>query len=280
MPSDADIADSTSAAGALPVRTRHSADPSPIGTAIALGGAVLGIIALGLPYWSPESARRAYFHLDEIAAGTSTANALNDNGPLVRFFPGWLFIPIAVWCAVSVSIAYRRRRTTEVPVIAGIATIVWAILAGLAADFIEGSTFAGETGSVGPGLGVYAELVAGLLMLVGGLLTLRSFDVQTLVAGSAATVLVAASIWWLAGLAEPLSPHAGMPVVGAPGGTLSEDSEYIADACRSLGVKRAAVRFGVAPTAEDAARAVAGPYDPPWWDVVYEGCLRGFRDRR
>jgi hypothetical protein len=279
----ADVADRTPLERRDPVAARRDVDPNVIGYLIALGGAGLGIIALWLPLWDPESLRRAHNHLDELRESTAAAT-LFDNRLLLESVPGLLFLGIAISCAVSVFVAYRGRRTamemamTEVPVIAGIVAIVVAILAGLAADLMAPTQFVMETGALGPGPGVYAELVAGLLMLVGGLLIRRSSRIQTLVVAGAAGALVASSTWLLVGLSEPLSPYAGMHVSGAPGDTPRGYSAYIAGYCRSLGVERAAIRFGVAPTAEDAARAVAGQRPRPWWDAAYEGCLRGFRD--
>jgi hypothetical protein len=194
--------------------------------------------------------------------------------------PGWGFIVLAVSCAVSVLLAYRGKRTTGVPLVAGVFTILWAIPAGLAADLWDGSLLGMETGAAGPGLGIYAQLAAGLLMVVGGLLTFRVPAVATLVLTTAAAVVVVSSTWWLTGLDKPLSPHAGMLGWGAPGDTPRAYSKYIAGYCRSLGVERTAMRFEVAPTAEVAAVAVAGQRDPHWWEAAYNACLQGFRDRR
>jgi hypothetical protein len=263
----------------LPASTRRDSVPNLIGSAIALGGAALGVVALWLPYFDPESERRKYFHLDEIADGNAAASNLVSSRLLAESLPGLLFIAIAASCALSVLVAYRGRRTTQGPMIAGWFAIVVATLSGLFADFFSGAPFI-QTGTVGPGLGVHAELVAGLLMLVGGLLIRGSSTAETFVIGSAVAVLVALSTSWLAGLGEPLSPYAGMLVSGAPGDTPGGYSEYVAGYCRSLGVERAAVRFEVVPTAEDAARAVAGQRESPWWNAAYEGCLRGFGNKR
>jgi hypothetical protein len=124
---------------------------------MALGGAALAVAAVWLPYYDAESLRRAW---------PRTSN-LHDPESLWVGGGGWLFIAVAISCAVSILIAYVRRRETWGPWFAGIVLILLATLAGVAA--VSTSTFGvAQLDNPDPGLGIYAEGAAGFLMLVGG----------------------------------------------------------------------------------------------------------------
>ena len=140
-------------------------DISPIGLAISLEGAALGIIAVFLPFGtravrgssaSPETASSS-----KASAGSSSR-----------------------WqspCAVSVFVAYRGRRRTWGPIVAGGFAVSVAILTGSVDEWMTLCATSGTqlqdrsiedilNGNPGnrtvadPGIGVYAAGVAGLLM--------------------------------------------------------------------------------------------------------------------
>jgi hypothetical protein len=73
-------------------------------------------------------------------------------------------------------------------------------------------------------------------------------------------------------------------VPAAPDGV--DPLSYSADMsswCGEQSIERLADRFGVAPTAEAAAWAVANSARPSRdlrWNAAYEGCLRGLRSRQ
>jgi len=145
------------------------------------------------------------------------------------------------------------------------------------------------------GLPVPGLVVAGLLMLVGGLLLRRSSGIQTLVVASAAGVLVATCTWWLAGLSERAPVVGGVVTMNGsaslsfPGdGTEPEERRKVGyETCASQSVEslarllddltggRAGPKTKV--TAEAVARGYAEYFREP---ALYEGCLQGFRDRR
>jgi hypothetical protein len=265
----------TDTASALPVEERQEVDPNALGIALALSGAALGIIAAWLPVRDPESYRRAH-----------PGEPVNEE-VLVQSLPGLLLVGAAIACALSVFLAFRGRRAASGPVIAGSATIFLAIPAG--ARLLLEAHFGAAHGTPGPGLGVYAGLVGGLLMLVGGLLILRLPRIQTLVAASAASVLVAASAWWLAGMSEPAAPEG----IATPSGFYQwpahevDSQEYFRAAyetCAAQSVDRLARVFLEAhgwkvkttPEAVATAYARVSPEPAP----VHDGCLAGFREKR
>jgi hypothetical protein len=69
------------------------------------------------------------------------------------------------------------------------------------------------------------------------------------------------------------------PVENIPEPSVADLSSMYEELCRGLGIERAARSFKSAPTAEDAARAVA-EVEPegPRRDAIYEGCLQGLSD--
>ena len=115
--------------GLLAVEQR---DPSPTGSAIALAGATLAVAAVWLPLWDPDTLRAAH------PPGFLESNPL-DNRLMVR--GGWLFIGVALACAVSVAVSYLRQSRTHGPLIAGIVAIALAILAALTAPALMPQTF-------------------------------------------------------------------------------------------------------------------------------------------
>ncbi|HEU0246198.1 MAG TPA: hypothetical protein VFR38_03860, partial [Gaiellaceae bacterium] len=106
-------------------------DPSPVGSALALVGATLAVAAVSLPLWDPDSLREAY------PPGFLESNPI-DNRLLIR--GGWLFIGVALACAVSVVVSYLRRNRTHGPIIAGIVAISLATLAALTAPALMPQT--------------------------------------------------------------------------------------------------------------------------------------------
>jgi len=174
---------------------RHVHDPSITGSAIALTGATLAVAAVWLPLWEPDSLRAAY------PPGFLESNPFANN-LLIR--GGWLFIGLAVACAVSVAVSHRMQRRTYGPIIAGIVAISLAALMGLTAQSLMPQTFAFSAGTAAVGLGVYAEMVAGLLMLIGGLQIRRSASVRGLVVlGTVGVALIAVAWWTGLGLETP-----------------------------------------------------------------------------
>lgn len=149
-------------------KTRDEVDVSPIGLAISLGGAALAVVAVFLPIW------------DE---GTTGFASVVGNS-LIQQGIGWLFVGIGISCAISVFVAYRGRRKTWGPLIAGVVAIGAAILTGTVEEWMTlcpvgesaneqtvEDIFGGadpDCTRADPGIGVYAEGVAGLLMLSGG----------------------------------------------------------------------------------------------------------------
>lgn len=167
--------------------------------------------------------------------------------------------------------------------IAGIAAIVLAILAGLRYGILV-AHFGAAHGTPGPGLGVYAGLVAGLLMLVGGLFIRRWSRTDTLVGASVAGVLVAAAAWWLAGLSER-APVVGVTALYDGGvelpypndGTSPEEKWQVGyGACASQSLELLARALRTKATAE----AVARGYARYGQAELYEGCLQALRDKR
>lgn len=183
-------------------------DPSPVGSALALVGATLAVAAVSLPLWDPDSLRDAY------PPGFLESNSI-DNRLLIR--GGWLFIGVALACAGSVAVSYLRQSRTYGPVIAGIVAISLATLAAWTAQALMPQTFAFSAGTAAVGLGVYAEVVAGLLMLIGGLQIRRSASASVLVVLGAVGVVLVACAWWTGlGMSDPV--RYTEPVVEAPGG--------------------------------------------------------------
>jgi hypothetical protein len=288
MPDGADVPDSTPAAGALPVRTGQDVDPSLIGCAIALAGAVLAIIAVWLPLRDPESQRRA--HPWEPV----------DDQLLVQSLTGLLLVGVAMACAVSGFIAYRGRRSSGWPAAAGIVAILLAVLAGTAAAVLAPTHFGAAHGTPGPGLGVYAGLVAGVLMLVGGLLVRQSPRNETLITASVAGVLVATATWWLAGLGERAPIGGGSVTMDGSAwinwpndGTTPEERRKVGyGTCATQSVESLARLLNalttdeagapVVPRTTATAGSVARGYARYFGDQeeLYEGCLQAFRDRR
>jgi hypothetical protein len=184
--------------GTLQVRTATEADVSPVGTVLALGGAALAVIAVWLPFWDPASVHRAWGGggveiWDESGRVLSTSDALIQRGV------GWLFIGLAIWCGVSVWVAHSHPHLLRGSVDAAAAGVCTISLAALTAAWAVVSTptvFATQTWeSLDPGLGVYAEGVAGLLMLVGGLQLRRSR--ASMIATSVIAFITATFIVWL-----------------------------------------------------------------------------------
>jgi hypothetical protein len=195
----------TDAPRALKAVEQH--DPSPAGSVIALAGAALAVAACSLPLWDPDSLRDAY------PLGFLESNPI-DNRLLIR--GGWLFIGVALACAVSIAIAYLWRTSTLGPIVAGIVAISLAILAALTAPALLPQTFAFSAGSAAVGIGVHAEMVAGLLMLIGGLRIRRSAPVRALAALGAVGVVLVACAWWYG--PQESAPYQPIQVVEAPGG--------------------------------------------------------------
>jgi hypothetical protein len=160
-----------------------------------------------------------------------------------------------------------------------------AILAGLSASVLAPSHFGAAHGSPGPGLGVYTGLVGGLLMLVGGLLVLRSPGARAAVVLSCAGVLVVA--WGLAGLGGR-APVEGVVVGSHDGGarltfpndgTTPEEARKVAyDTCAAQSVESLARVLGAKATTE----AVALGYSRYFGDQeeLYWGCLQAFNEKR
>lgn len=265
---------------ALPARTRQHGDPNVIGCVVALGGATLGVIAAWLPLWSPESFLRAH-------PGEPIEEQL-----LHETLTGRLLVAVAIAAAVSVILAFPSRHARHGPMIAGIAAILLAILAGFEA-VISYQHFGAAHGSLGPGLGVYAGLGAGLVLLIGGLLIRRSTRRATLVAACIAGVLVAAAAWGLAGLSER-APIAGGSVtmngvtwLNYPNdGTTPDErrkvgyatcaAQSIASLSRELNALRPSLRTIAIP--HSVARGYARYFGDQ--EELYEGCLQAFREKR
>jgi hypothetical protein len=264
----------------LPARTRQHAEPSLIGSAIALGGATLGVIAAWLPLWSPESFRRAH-------PGEPLEELL-----LYETLLGRLLSAVAIAGGVSVVLAFPSRHARHGPMVAGIAAILLAILAGLEA-VLSYQHFGAAHGTLGPGLGVYAGLAAGLLMLIGGPLIRRSTRTERLVAASVAGLLVVAVAWGLAGLSER-APIAGGSVsmngvtwLSYPNdGTTPEERRKVGyDTCAAQSIDSLSRELNaLRPSLETIAipHSVARGYARFFGDQeeLYEGCLQAFRDAR
>jgi hypothetical protein len=175
-----------------------------------------------------------------------------------------------------------------------------AILAGLFAA-ISYQHFGAAHGTLGPGLGVYAGLVAGLLMVIGGLLIRGSSRIEALLVASTACFVVAASVWGGAALAEPAPLAGGAAFVGGSNawlawpndGTTSEEKrkvgyetcaaqsmESLARLLNALNVDDAGAAVGprTIATAHPVARGYARYFGNQ--EELYEGCLQAFRDRR
>jgi hypothetical protein len=251
---------------------RQRADPEALGVAIALVGVALGIVAAWLPLVDSESYRRAHPGEpvdDELLGQTAT---------------GLLLVGAVVACAASAALAFRGRRTTWGPMIAGVAAIVLATLAGLRHGVLV-AHFGAAHGTPGPGLGVYAGLVAGLLMLVGGLLMRRSSRTETLVIASAAGALVAACAWWLAGLSERAPAVGGVALLDGGvelrypnDGTTPEERRQVGyDTCASQRLGALARSLGTRASADAVARGYARYFGTQ--GELYEGCLQAFRER-
>lgn len=134
--------------------------------------------------------------------------------------PGWLFIVVAISCAVSIVIAYIRRRKTWGPVIAGIVVIPLAALAGLATVLTtfphSAAGFPVGTDNPHPGLAVYAEGAAGFLMLIGGGQIRRPRD-QNMIAMSLVLAVAAVLFVRLLVNGASLGPYPGGSASNAPG---------------------------------------------------------------
>jgi hypothetical protein len=211
MPDSAEVTD---AERALAVRTRQAVGSGRAGSALALGGAVLAVVALWLPYWDAQSLRRAW----------PNEPGLHDPETLLERGPPWgLFIAVTIACAVSVVIAYVSRRTTwgagaviagASALIAGVVAIFFAWLAGMMAvnSVVFGAT---QLESPDPGLGIYAEGVAGALMLIGGLRILRPLDpVAMRLILVVTAVLIVRLLFYEAAFD---GPYIGQSVSNAPG---------------------------------------------------------------
>jgi uncharacterized membrane protein (UPF0136 family) len=188
--------------------------PRRVGLAIALGGAALAVVALWLPYWDAESLRRAW----------PREPGLHDPENLLWRGLLWPFVSVAIACAVSVVIAEVSRRRTwragEViagagVVMAGIVAIFFTWVAGMMA--VNSTVFAAtQLESPDPGLGVYAEGVAGALMLIGGLRILRPRDPVAM-----RLILVVTAVLIVRFLFHEAAfdgPYIGQSVSNAPGG--------------------------------------------------------------
>lgn len=193
------------AVGVAPAR-RRSAEVEGLGFAIAFGGVALAVLAVWLPYWDPASLRRA------------TAGEPFERNNLLSWGLGWLFLFIALACAVSLVISYARRRRTSGPIIAGSIAMGLAILTSGTAPALMPQTFGTTWGAAAAGIGIYAELVAGLFMLVGGLQISRSFSTRVLIAFIVVGVVVATSLWWYGSMFGGESAPQQI-IVNAPGGT-------------------------------------------------------------
>jgi hypothetical protein len=170
---------------------------------------------------------------------------------------------------------------------AGMVAIPLALLAGLDASDLAGlrTHFGAAHGSPGPGLGVYAGLAAGLLMLVGGSLILRPPRILTLVVASAAAVLLATSTWGLVSLSAPASPEGVTTPTGFyrwPAHEDASEQEYFDMAYETCAAQRVGSLarvfeihgWRVKATPEAVATAYARVAGEP---AVYHGCLAGFR---
>jgi MFS family permease len=186
----------TDAAGPLPARKRF--DPSGLGLAIVLVGATVGIVGVWLPF---QDVSKTY---------PPGVTVVDERTNVLRLHGGWLFVAIAIACAVSVFLGYLVRRETRGPVIAGTVAISGAILSALFAVAATERPFSVQSGTAYPGLGIYAELLAGVLMLIGGYRFLRLFPPRGMLVFMAVCMVGATSTALLAVQAEPPSP--GFPV--------------------------------------------------------------------
>ena len=263
----------TEASATNPADECRDADPHTLGIAIALVGVSLGVVAAWLPLVDPDSYRRA--HPGEPV----------DDQLLGETITGALLVAAALACAGYVALAFRGRRTMWGPMVAGIVAIVLATVAGLRYGVLA-AHFGAAHGTPGPGLGVYLGLVAGLLMLVGGLLLRRSSMTDTLVIASAAGALVAACAWWLAGLSERAPVVGGVALLDGGvellypnDGTSPEERRQVGyDTCASQTLQMLARSLRTQVSAEAVARGYARYLGNQ--AELYEGCLDAFTDRR
>ena len=188
----------TDAAGLLPVGRRF--DPSRLGLAIVLGGATLAVVGVWLPFQDVS---------DTYPPGVTV---VDEHTNVLRLHGGWLFVAVAVACAISVFLAYLVRHETPVPVIAGTVTIGGAILWASMAAAVTQRPFSVQSGTAYPGVGIYAELLAGFLMVIGGYRFRRSFPPRSMLAFMTICLIGATSTWLLAVQAEPPDPGFSVPV--------------------------------------------------------------------
>jgi hypothetical protein len=184
--------------GALQLRAGQEPHVSRVGTAFALGGAALGVIAVWLPFWDPASVRRAW-EGGGVEIWDQSGRVLSTSDSLIQRGLGWLFIALAIWCAVSVLLAHSHPQLLRGSVdaaAAGIYTISLAAITAAVAVLSTPTVFAVQTWeSLDPGPSVYAEGVAGLLMLIGGLRLRRAH--APMIATSVIVVLTAILLVWL-----------------------------------------------------------------------------------
>ncbi len=74
--------------------------------------------------------------------------------------------------------------------------------------------FSVQSGTAYPGVGIYAELLAGFLMVIGGYRFRRSFPPRSMLVFMAICLIGATSTWLLAVRAEPPDPGFSVPAPG------------------------------------------------------------------
>jgi len=130
-------------------------DVSPVGLALAAAGALAMLIGVFLPMAeTSEFARIA-------------KNSLIQNGS------GWLFIGIALGEAAMLFRAYKARRRTRSPIIAGAIALAAAIYLGNSSEVLRLCSlspldYGQDCVTASAGIGIYMAGLGGLLMLVGG----------------------------------------------------------------------------------------------------------------
>jgi hypothetical protein len=177
-------------------------DPSRVGLVLVLGGAALAVAALWLPF---QDASKTY---------PPGVTVVDEHSNVLRLHGGWLFVAVAIGCLVSVVPGYLLRRETRGPVIAGTVAISGAIVWALLAVAATQRPFSVQSATAYPGLGIYTELLAGLLMLIGGYQFLRSFPPRSVLVFVAVCMVAATSTWFLGVQAEPPSQHYEVVPVG------------------------------------------------------------------
>jgi hypothetical protein len=130
-------------------------DVSPIGLAVAVGGALALIIACFLPYAEPTSFARV------------AQNTLIENGD------GWILIVLAVGELFTLYRMYMSRRRNLGPIITGIIATGIAVYEGTNKSNLRLCPIGSDPLGIGcetakPGIGIYVAGVGGLLMIVGG----------------------------------------------------------------------------------------------------------------